>query len=90
VDARRLRAPSRAREASVATIRAGRRCEQGSDASRRCVDEVGDYHVFVALFVEGGGNFQPEPGIDYQIITAPHTFGAGPVELGALSLELAE
>lgn len=54
------------------------------------VDEVGDYHVFVALFVEGGGNFQPEPGIDYQIITAPHTFGAGPVELGTLSLELAE
>lgn len=54
------------------------------------VDEVGDYHVFVALFVEGGGTFQPEPGIDYQVITAPRTFGAGPVDLGAITLELAE
>lgn len=54
------------------------------------VDAVGDYHVFVALFVEGGGRFQPEPGIDYQILTAPHTFGSGAVDLGTLSLELAE
>ena len=50
----------------------------------------GDYHVFIALYVEGGGMFNPEPGIDYMATTAPVTFGAGPVELGEVALELAE
>ena len=34
--------------------------------------------------------FNPEPGIDYMATTAPVTFGAGPVELGEVALELAE
>lgn len=54
------------------------------------VEDVGDYHVFVALYVEGGGMFTPEPGLDYQAWTDARRFGEGPVDLGVVAVELAE
>jgi hypothetical protein len=40
---------------------------------------TGDYHVVAALYVQGGGLFQPEPGIDYLGASEKLTFGDGPV-----------
>ena len=49
------------------------------------VGVTGDYHVVVGLYVEGGGDFQPVPGVDYQAEGEKLTFGEGTVET---SLEL--
>jgi hypothetical protein len=45
----------------------------------------GTYHVVIALFMEGGGQFAPVPGVDYMAASGPLTFGAGQV---AVDLEL--
>ena len=45
------------------------------------VGETGDYHVVVALYVEGGGDFIPVPGLDYQGESEKRTFGEGKVEV---------
>ena len=46
---------------------------------------IGDYHVVVGLYVEGGGEFQPVVGVDYLAASEKVTFGSGPV---ATELEL--
>jgi hypothetical protein len=51
------------------------------------VGVTGDYHVVAALYMEGGGQFQPVPGIDYQASSQRMTLGPGKVEV-ALELEL--
>jgi len=46
----------------------------------------GNYHVVVALYMEGGGVFQPVPGVDYMAASAQMQMGAGQV---VVDLELA-
>jgi hypothetical protein len=50
----------------------------------------GDLYVVAVLYQEGGGQFQPEPGVDYvaQSAASFHFTGA-PMELGSLDLALA-
>jgi hypothetical protein len=48
---------------------------------------VGDYYVVVALYVEGGGMFQPVPGMDYMASSDKVTLGQGQVSV-ALELEV--
>ncbi len=50
------------------------------------VGVVGEYYVVVALYVEGGGLFQPVPGVDYMASSDKVTLGQGMV---AIELELA-
>ena len=50
----------------------------------------GDYHLYVSLYTEGGGEWLPESGIDYYLTTDPVTFAGGSVDLGGLELVLAE
>jgi hypothetical protein len=52
------------------------------------VGVAGDYHVVAVLYVEGGGMFQPESGVDYMATSEKLTFGNGMVEV-KLDLELA-
>ena len=49
----------------------------------------GVYHVMAILFMEGGGIYEPVPGVDYMAATSPMMFGAGQVEV-TLDLELVE
>lgn len=51
------------------------------------VGVTGDYHVVAALYMEGGGQYQPVPGIDYMASSARETFGQGKVEV-VLDLQL--
>jgi hypothetical protein len=37
----------------------------------------GGYHVVVVLYMEGGGTFQPLPGVDYMAASAKLTLGQG-------------
>jgi hypothetical protein len=53
------------------------------------VGVAGGYHVIVALYLEGGGAFQPVPGIDYMATTAKLTLGQGQVTAD-LELQLAQ
>jgi hypothetical protein len=48
---------------------------------------VGDYHVVAVLYMEGGGQFQPVPGIDYIANSPKITLGQGKKDV-ALDLEL--
>lgn len=50
------------------------------------VGVVGEYHVVAALYVEGGGQFQPVPGVDYLASSAKLSLGQGKVEV---ALEMA-
>jgi hypothetical protein len=45
------------------------------------VGVAGDYHVVVGLYVEGGGEFIPVPGVDYEADSEKLTFGEGKVEV---------
>ena len=38
---------------------------------------TGDYHVMVVLYMEGGGVFQPVPGVDYMAASQKLTLGSG-------------
>ncbi len=38
---------------------------------------TGDYHVMVVLYMEGGGVFQPVPGVDYMAASGKLTLGSG-------------
>ena len=46
----------------------------------------GSFHVIATLYVEGGGQFQPVPGVDYMASSEAVALGAGQV---AVELELA-
>jgi hypothetical protein len=48
---------------------------------------TGQYHVVVALYMEGGGVFQPVPGIDYMAASPPLELGSGQQDV-TLDLEL--
>lgn len=48
---------------------------------------VGEYHMVAMLYMEGGGQYQPVPGIDYMTNSAKLPFGQGQVEVD-LELEL--
>ena len=48
---------------------------------------VGDFHVVVGLYVEGGGEFQPVVGVDYLGTSEKLTFGDGTVR-GQLDLQV--
>ena len=50
------------------------------------VDLSGNYHVVVALYMEGGGVFQPVPGVDYMAASTQMQMGEGQV---VVDLELA-
>ena len=50
------------------------------------VGVTGDYHVVAGLYVEGGGQYEPLPGVDYMAATEKLTLGAGQV---SIELELA-
>jgi hypothetical protein len=52
------------------------------------VGETGEYHVVAVLYVEGGGRFQPESGVDYMASSEKVNFGEGKVEV-TLDLTLA-
>lgn len=41
----------------------------------------GDYHVMVVLYMEGGGTFQPLPGIDYMAASQKVPLGQGQVRV---------
>jgi hypothetical protein len=45
------------------------------------VGETGEYHVVAVLYVEGGGKFQPESGVDYMAHGEKVTFGEGKVDV---------
>ncbi len=47
----------------------------------------GEYHVVTALYMEGGGQFMPVPGVDYLASSEKLTLGQGKVET-KLDLEL--
>jgi hypothetical protein len=47
----------------------------------------GSYHVVVALYMEGGGAFQPVPGIDYMAASSKMQLGQGQTRVD-LELEL--
>jgi hypothetical protein len=49
--------------------------------SQANVGEVGDFHVVAALYIEGGGRFQPKSGVDYMASSGKHTIGEGMVEV---------
>ena len=51
------------------------------------VGVTGDYHVVVTLFMEGGGQYIPVPGVDYMTSSAKLTFGQGKQDV-ALELKL--
>jgi hypothetical protein len=51
------------------------------------VGVVGDYHVVATLYMEGGGQFQPVPGVDYMAASSKLTLGQGQVSV-ALELQL--
>jgi len=55
----------------------------------RDVGVTGDYHVMAVLYVEGGGRFQPEWGVDYVAYSEKRAFGEGKVEV-SLDLERSE
>jgi len=42
---------------------------------------TGDYHVAAALYVEGGGEYQPVSGVDYMGGSQKRTFGEGTVRV---------
>ena len=52
------------------------------------VDVSGEYHVVAALYVEGGGRFQPESGVDFMANSEKVMLGEGKVEV-TLELDLA-
>ena len=54
------------------------------------VTATGAYHLFVSLYMEGGGDWMPVSGIDYMLATDAITFAGTAVNLGELNLELAE
>ncbi len=39
----------------------------------------GEFYVVASIYVEGGGDFQPVPGVDYMAVSGPLTFGDGTV-----------
>ena len=45
------------------------------------VGETGEYHVVAALYVEGGGNFNPKSGVDYMASSGKQTVGEGKLEV---------
>jgi hypothetical protein len=63
------------------------------DASRDLTLAIGDvglegsYHVVVALYMEGGGTFQPVPGVDYMAASGKMVLGQGQAKV-ELELEL--
>jgi hypothetical protein len=54
------------------------------------LDEPGTYYIYIVLYVEGGGQFVPEPGIDYVVQTeAKVRVGDDPVNLSDMVFSLA-
>ena len=52
---------------------------------------TGEYYVFVFLYMEGGGEWAPVPGVDFfGHTTEPITFDGSPVDFPAINLEMAE
>ena len=45
------------------------------------VENAGDFHVMAVVYVEGGGNFQPKSGADYEGHSDLLTFGGGKIEV---------
>jgi hypothetical protein len=45
------------------------------------VDEIGEYHVVAAMYVEGGGKFNPKSGVDYMASSGKQTIGKGKLEV---------
>ncbi|NNE72789.1 MAG: VCBS repeat-containing protein [Acidimicrobiales bacterium] len=51
---------------------------------------AGDYYVVAGVYVEGGGDFQPVPGVDYLTASELVTFGEGTARLNIELGDLAE
>ena len=54
------------------------------------VTATGSYHLFVSLYMEGGGEWMPASGIDYMLETEALSFEGTAVNLGEMTLSLAE
>jgi hypothetical protein len=52
-------------------------------------DKSGEFHAMAVIYVEGGGNFQPESGVDYAGYSDKILLGDGKVEL-EIELDLLE
>ena len=50
---------------------------------------TGENYVVVVLYMQGGGSFQPKPGVDYAVASSSKlAFDGGPIDLGTLDLAL--
>jgi hypothetical protein len=50
---------------------------------------TGDYYVVAVLYMQGGGQFSPKPGVDYDAFGAQKVHFAGAaIDLGAMKLVL--
>jgi len=55
------------------------------------VTALGDYFLYVAVYMEGGGEWQPASGIDYMYYSdEAFTFTGGAVDFGEINLIMAE
>lgn len=54
------------------------------------ITATGEYHLYISLYMEGGGTWMPESGIDYSLYTEKITFDGSAVDLGNLELLLTE
>jgi len=45
------------------------------------VGETGEYQVVAALYVEGGGKFNPKSGVDYMASSGKQTVGKGKLDV---------
>ena len=55
------------------------------------VTALGEYHLFVAVYMEGGGEWQPASGIDYMYSSAEtFSFDGSAIDFGEVELKLAE
>ncbi len=50
----------------------------------------GTKHVLAVLYVQGGGQFSPSPGIDYESAPETVSFGGQAMDLGTLTLALVQ
>ena len=66
------------------TITAGASLHLAADASGLS----GAKYVLAVLYVQGGGQFSPTPGVDYASAPETVTFGGGAMDLGTLTLTL--
>jgi len=62
---------------------------QAFDVQVAPVMASGEYHVYVILYMEGGGEWMPTFGVDYVGVDSPDfSFDGTPVNFGDIPLEI--